>query len=481
MRGQIATARHRVQHGPMRLNDVHSKLNSTDVSECVDVRSVADVLGGLEYATAMRLPTSVCGGRHAMGGQQFASGGLALDMSGLDRVLNFDSATGLIEVEAGIQWPKLLADYQALQNGSTRQWGIRQKQTGADRLSIGGAVAANIHGRVLGNKPIVEDIVSLRIIDASGQLLNCSRTENTDLFRLAVGGYGLFGVVVSVTLQLVPRQKLQRIVEIRALTELNHALDERIRDGYLYGDFQFETDEQSENFLQQGVFSCYRPVSAETPIPQGQVYMSEQRWQDLLVLAHRDKSRAFAEFSKFYLSSNEQIYWSDTHQFSLYLDDYHSAIDARLRAGHCGSEMITELYVPRERLVEFMHSAGEAMRTHSADLIYGTIRLIQKDDETFLAWARENFACVIFNLHVEHTGAGITASRRTFLALIDLANAHGGSFFLTYHRYADAGQVSRAYPQFQGFLQAKRRRDPTALFASDWYRHYAGLFGAKDE
>ena len=39
-------------------------------------------------------------------------------------------------------------------------------------------------------------------------------------------------------------------------------------------------------------------------------------------------------------------------------------------------------------------------------MIYGTVRLIERDDETVLAWAREPWACIIFNLHVDHTPAG---------------------------------------------------------------------------
>jgi FAD/FMN-containing dehydrogenase len=481
MTAQPVRFAHNKQDDRKKLNDVHSKLNPTRARECVEVCSAGDVLVGLERARKLGLPVSVCGGRHAMGGQQFASGGLVLDMNGLDRVLNFDPDTGQIEVEAGIQWPQLLREYQAMQEGRKRQWGIRQKQTGADRLSIGGAVAANIHGRVLDDGPLVEDIVALRIVDPEGRLLTLSRTENADLFRLVIGGYGLFGVIISVTLQLVPRQKLMRVVEIRELEEIIEAMQQRVRDGFLYGDFQFVTDEQSRSFLQRGVFSCYRPVDLQTPIPEGQIYMSEGRWQDLLVLAHRDKSRAFREFSNFYLSSNEQVYWSDTHQLSLYLDDYHSAIDDRLCSSHRGTEMITELYVPRERLVDFMNLAGQVIRSHDADLIYGTVRLIRNDNETFLAWAREDYACVIFNLHVEHSRQGIAASAGTFRALIDAALWHGGSFFLTYHRHATAQQVRIAYPQFANFLREKKLRDPQQLFASDWYRHYADLFVAADE
>ena len=467
-------------HGSIRVNDVHSKLNICDVQKCIAVRNVGDVYAGLEWANRQNLPIAACGGRHAMGGQQFASNGVLLDMSGADRVLNFDSQSGLIEVEAGIQWPKMMREYLSLQKGNRRQWGIRQKQTGADRLSIGGALAANIHGRVLRNKPIIEDVVSFRIVDARGRLRNCSREENAQLFRLVIGGYGLFGVVVSVTLQLVTRKKLQRMVEIATLDDLQEAFAQRIADGYLYGDFQFVTDETSDDFLKQGVFSCYRPVSNDTPIPNDQLYMTEQSWQDLLYLAHVDKSRAFDEFARFYLSSSEQIYWSDTHQFSLYLDDYHGALDQKLAAAHRGSEMITELYVPPHQLPQFMGDAKEVLRSTGANLVYGTIRLIRRDDESFLAWASRDYACVIFNLHVEHSEQGIAASRESFVRLIDTALAYDGSFFLTYHRYASRSQLLQAYPRFPEFLRQKQARDPQALFASDWYRHYAAVFANQD-
>ena len=58
---------------------------------------------------------------------------------------------------------------------ATRAWGIKQKQTGADRLTLGGAVSANIHGRGLAYAPFVEDIEALD--DAGGRLgrSTCSR------------------------------------------------------------------------------------------------------------------------------------------------------------------------------------------------------------------------------------------------------------------------------------------------------------------
>src|SRR2546426_7428665 len=68
-----------------------------------------------------------------MGGQQFGSETTLVDMGSMNRVLGFDAARGLIDVEAGIQWPELMRHLVDAQQGAAQQWGIRQKQTGADR------------------------------------------------------------------------------------------------------------------------------------------------------------------------------------------------------------------------------------------------------------------------------------------------------------------------------------------------------------
>ena len=69
--------------------------------------------------------------------------------------------------------------------------------------------------------------------------------------------------------------------------------------------------------------------------------------------------------------------------------------------------MISELYVPRDRLADFMADVADDFRRNEVDAIYGTIRLIERDEESYLPWARESWACVIFNLHTVHTDEGI--------------------------------------------------------------------------
>jgi FAD/FMN-containing dehydrogenase len=456
------------------VNDIHSKLNQAEVKEVLEADSLTAIQAAVARARELGLPLAVCGGKHAMGGQQFCAGGLLLDTRGASRVLGLDAERGMIEVEAGIQWPELYSYLKASEN-SGGAWAFAQKQTGADRLTLGGAISANVHGRALTLAPIVADVESLRLVDSAGELRTCSRSEEPELFSLVVGGYGLFGVVYSVTLRLVPRRKLERVVEVRSIEGLIQAFDERVRSGFLYGDFQFATDPDSDEFLSTGVFSCYRPAPDDAPMPADQRALSLEDWKGLLYLAHTNKSEAFARYAAHYLATSGQIYDSDGHQMGEYIDDYHVELDRVLGAEHPATEMISELYVPRERLGEFVADVAEEFRRARADAIYGTIRLIERDDETFLPWARDRFACVIFNLHTEHTPEGLERSREAFRYLIDAASSREGSYFLTYHRWAAKEQVLRCYPQFPEFLARKRAYDPGEVFQSDWYRHHREL------
>jgi FAD/FMN-containing dehydrogenase len=461
------------------VNDIHSQLNATRVREVVAIGSAPDLQRALRRADAAGQAVSIAGGRHAMGAQQFAEGSMLLDMTKFNRVRSLDRAKGIVDVEAGIMWPALVDYLLKAQEGRARQWGIAQKQTGADRLSIGGALSANVHGRGLKMKPFVDDVESFVLIDARGNARTCSRSENTELFRLAIGGYGLFGPIASVKLRLIPREKIQRVVEVRLIDDLPKAFEQRIADGFMFGDFQFSVDETSDDFLRKGVFSCYRPVDPSTPMPADQRELADEDWHALLLLAHNNKKTAFDQYSKYYLSTSGQLYWSDTHQMSTYLDDYHVRLDKRLGVTDRATEMITEIYVPRPDLPSFMADAAATFRTNGVPIVYGTVRLIEQDDETVLAWAKRPYACIIFNLHVVHTPQGIERAGQAFRDLIDMGMKRGGRYYLTYHRHARRDQVEACYPQLPEFMRMKRKYDPAERFQSEWYRHYRQMFAGR--
>lgn len=458
------------------LNDNQSKLNPTRVRRVAVVLSTEDVQKEVAAAQREGVPISVSGGRHAMGGQQFGTDTLHLDSTKFNKVLGFDPERGMVRVQAGIQWPELIDHLHRAQSGQAKTWTIRQKQTGVDRVSLAGTLSANAHGRGLKFPPIASDVESMLVVDASGAAHECSRTDNSELFSLAVGGYGLFGVIAEVTLRLVPRVKVERTVEVIDVSDLLTRVEQRLAEGYEFGDCQYSTDFSDLDQPHQGVFSCYRPVAADVPLPEKTRTLSAEDWTQLIYLGHTDRKRAFETYATHYMATDGQVYWSDTHQMSNNFDDYHTVLDRQLKSDHSGSEMITEVYVRREHLSSFLKAARRAVHEHGIDLIYGTIRFIEQDEDSFLAWAQEQSVCVLCNLHVEHSPQGIEKASRDARQLIQIAIDHGGRYFPTYHRWATRDQVLAAYPQFVEFLQLKRKHDPGEQFQSDWYRHYRVMF-----
>jgi FAD/FMN-containing dehydrogenase len=439
-----------------------------------------DTLEGVRNALKLALKEErqicIAGSRHAMGGQQFLQDGVLIDTRRMNRVLGFDPEKGHLEVEAGIQWPQLYQYLVNSQKGRERQWTFAQKQSGADKLTLGGCVSANIHGRGLKMPPFVGDVESFRLVNAKGDVVNCSRTDNPELFRLAVGGYGLFGLITSLTLRLVERRKLERIVEVRSVEGLSKAFAERIGEGFLYGDFHYSVDETSEDFLHRGVFSCYRPVDPETPVPPGQKELHERDWVELLTLAHHAKGEAFRRYAGQHLSTSGQLYWSDEAQMGIYPEGYHRTLDQRVGARVRASEASTEIYCERDHLERFMTDVRDYARRDKVEIIHGTVRLIEQDRESFLAWARRPYACVLFNVHVEHTTSGLIKAGDVFRRLIDIGLKYGGSYYPTYNRYGLRRQVGACFPQLQQFLKAKLKYDPQELFQSEWYRAYKRMF-----
>ena len=462
------------------LNDVHSQLNATRVLQLHQPRSLEELVALVKSARKEGVKLSQSGGKHAMGGQQFFVDSWHIDPCALNRVLHCDATAGLLEIEAGAHWPEIIATSNAMKCANGGVWSIRQKQTGVDAVSLGGSISANAHGRGLQQQPIVADIENLTLVNSEGEVLFCDRQTNADLFSLVIGGYGMFGIIYAATLRLTPRQCMERVVEVIDLDDAMHAVYRRTAEGCSFGDFQFVIDPHDRGFLHRGVFACYKPSLDAIDVPTSHADLAPEHWLELLRLAHEDKARAFHLYAEHYLSTHGNRYWSDAMQLSTYLPSYADYLEKHRtteeKSADKESLIIGEHYVPQENLLDFMRAARSILQHHGTEVIYGTIRAILRDTESFLPWAKQDYVCVIFNLRTPHNPAGIEKTANTFRALIDAALACEGSFFLTYHRFASVSQVEAAYPQFRQWLELKKQYDPAELFMSEWYAHYRDAF-----
>ena len=461
-------------HGTL-VNDVHTGWNPTWVDRVEQPASAAEVEALIKAARKRKKIISVSGSRHATGGQQFAERSVLLDMRAMNRVLDLDMKSGVLSVEGGIEWPELIQGYVKAQ-GAAPAWGIRQKQGGGDRMTVGGALSANAHGHCLGAPPIVSDVEWIEISTLDKAFQKCSRTQEKELFSLAIGGYGLFGIITAVGLKLVPRRKVRRSVEAHTLAEVIPLVERRAAGGSAFGYFQYNTDETSLEFMRTGVLTTYEIVGDDTPLGGASTDIDEATLASLLELAHKDRRSAYAHYAKLELSQSGNVEWSDLHQLSSYPSGYHQAVDRHLGDESKGADLIWEFYVPRGDLITFFEDARRALLKSETPLIYGTVRFIEQDRDSFLAWAKKPYACVIFTPHYSGGAAAIRKASELYRQLAQAATKRGGSFYLTYNHFAARGEMDAAYPQFAEFLQLKRKYDPKELFQSDWYRHYRDLY-----
>ena len=104
---------------------------------------------------------------------------------------------------------------------------------------------------------------------------------------------------------------MRRVVEIIALEDAMDAFAQRIRDGFLYGDFQYGIDLQPADGRWVGVFSCYEPVPPETALTESPRELSADDWLRIVGLCHVNPAETVRRYIEYYLSTSGQVYWSD--------------------------------------------------------------------------------------------------------------------------------------------------------------------------
>ena len=113
-----------------------------------------------------------------------------------DYFLNFDKATGLLHVQAGVLLSEILNSFVP------RGWFLKVTP-GTKLITVGGAIASDVHGK---NHHIAgcfsESVTMFRLMLPDGEIVECSKQENTELFKATCGGMGLTGVILDAKIQL---------------------------------------------------------------------------------------------------------------------------------------------------------------------------------------------------------------------------------------------------------------------------------------
>ena len=137
----------------------------------------------------------------------------------LDRLLSFDPASGELECGAGVSLDTLLQVFVP------RGWFL-PVTPGTSFVSVGGAVASDVHGKNHhGAGSFSAHVRGLRILLGNGEVLDCDPAHHGDLFRATCGGMGLTGVILAVRLRLIRIPSAWMRTTTFKTNNLDHALE----------------------------------------------------------------------------------------------------------------------------------------------------------------------------------------------------------------------------------------------------------------
>ena len=112
-----------------------------------------------------------------------------------NRFIDFDAERGLVTCEAGVSLADILDVFVP------RGWFL-PVTPGTKFVSVGGAIAADVHGKSSGS--FCDYVLSMQVMKANGEIITCSKTENSEFFETTRGGMGLTGLVLQAVIQLIP-------------------------------------------------------------------------------------------------------------------------------------------------------------------------------------------------------------------------------------------------------------------------------------
>ena len=457
------------------VNDA-SCLSRTPVAGIVAVKSEKDVADALAYARARGLTVSAAGVKHSMGGQAFRQGGLVLDMRGLDAV-RLDPARRTVTVGAGASWHRI-------QEALHPHFAVKSMQS-TDIFTVGGSISVNAHGMDHRAGAIMGSIRAIRLMRADGGIVTVSRNENGDLFRYVVGGYGLFGVILSAELEIVPNDVYRSdraLVATRDFPALfaKIAADPAIALTYAH------LSTAPGTLLDEALVYSYRRVREDQGLeraPLREVGSTRLRRLTVNLSKHGDVLRGLKWWTEKRLEhrfetctvSRAQAMGQGESCLVSRNDPMHDSVAYLRNALPRETDILQEYFVPRGRLLPFLAGMKAVLRAHRANLLNASIRAVGAEDNALSYAPREAFSVVLYlNQKTDRDGnrrmAGLTG------ALIDLASAEGGRFFLPYQLHYTPAQLRRAYPEIGTFFAARRRWDPDGLFGNSWSARYAPAF-----
>lgn len=439
-----------------------SNLNQTRIDIIVKVANHADsaifqIKNLIKLAIEQKKSISIAGAQHSMGGHTIYKNGILLDMKGFNE-MKFESENNILLVGSGALWSNIIPYLD--QHGKS----VKVMQSN-NSFSVGGSLSVNCHGWQANSAAIASTVASFRLINSDGQILNCSRTENAELFSLALGGYGLFGVILDVKLKVTDNQtyiaKQYLIKSKDYYSEFKKHVGSDPNVEMAYGRININPD----HFMEEAILSTYAVEQGaqkelnERTFPtfrrtlfRGSVnssYGKNLRWTAEKIAARVIDGKAFSRNKL--LSEGVEVFQNTNPDYT---------------------DILHEYFVPGDSLANFIGAVQKIIPNYQVDLLNITVRNVLKDNDTFLSYAKENVFGLVMLFNQKKDGIAEKEMSKLTQELINTAIKYNGSYYLPYRPHASKTLMYKAYPTALPFFQLKQKYDPAQVFRNMFYEKY---------
>ena len=404
-------------------------------------------------------PISIAGGRYCQGGQMAYPNGIVINMKKLNAIINLDNENKTITVQAGATWHKIQHYIDSYNLSITAMQSY-------NNFTLGGSLSVNAHGRDIQYCQLINTVQSIQIVLADGSLVNADRSNNSDLFNAAIGGYGLLGVITQATLKLTENIPLKRKVQPCNLTDFNKLF------------FNTVTSDPSTVFYNTDIYpNQYQTCLITTWHKTKQSLTSTTRLQShdspfyIIDRALEFFTRRMPLAKSLRLVAEKiqkiapQIVWRN-HEMS------YSVHQLAIHTHFPTTMTLQEYFIPIDQAYTFAKKLRSILKKNWVNVLNVSIRYVTADTTSIMSYApQDSFAFVLY-LNIVNAQKNITNSCKWTQKIIDAALKNNGTFYLPYIMCATQNQFDQAYPQFKSLLAIKHIYDPTNKFQNMLLKKY---------
>lgn len=440
------------------------RLVSVKMKSLTSGKNDKDLKKIIDTAKRQNETISIAGIQHSQGGQTLYPGGILLNMKSYNKILRLNEKQKFITVQSGATWD----DIQRFINPKGLALKVSQSQ---NIFTVGGSLSVNVHGRDIRHQGLIETVDSFRLLTAEGKILNVSRVENEELFELVIGGYGLFGVILDVTLHLTDNELYQVETESFAFDEYSEYFQKEVIQNEKVKMHLARLSVAPKTFLEDMYVTNYLLSDDQT------ILMDH-------VTLKRDSNIAIP---KLFLGLSRQsnwgkdLFWETQETYNKRLNGSYITRNNVMRSDSTfmdydhakKTEVLQEYFVPVENYASYINDLRTLLLNHpDFNLLNITVRYVEKNETAVMSYAKEDMFALVMLINQEMDQESLDMNQEVIRKMIDITLDHEGSYYLPYYHYASKDQLRKAYPRTEEFFKMKNKYDPEHLFMNLFYKEY---------